>query len=401
MKVFSDFVTFLRTPFNLLLVAAIGLLGTAAYFLVGEAENDLPAEGLTVRYFYAPACPDCEEQTPIYRSLREDFPEVDFREHDITTPGGSVVFRRVMEEAGLDGDELTVPVTAVGNWALVGLHFRDEILSAISAWIEFGDSDERAADAGPKKGETAADFELPLLGRTDLTRLSLPALAIVLGLVDGFNPCAMWVLVYMISLLIGINDRKKIWTVAGSFVMASGILYFLFMTAWINVFLLLGYVRILTIAVGMVAVGGGILNLKEYFASRNGLVCKSADGETAARTMSRIERIVSRPLSPAIIFSIVGLAFVVNSVEFVCSAAIPAVFTQILALSGLTTLQHYSYIGLYTFFFMLDQLVIFGLAAFAIGSAIGEKYARGCKLVGGVILAGLGTIMLFAPHWLR
>jgi hypothetical protein len=117
--------------------------------------------------------------------------------------------------------------------------------------------------------------------------------------------------------------------------------------------------------------------------------------------MKKIDRLVSAPLTFAIILSIIGLAFVVNSVEFVCSSAIPAVFTQVLALSGLSSLQHYLYILLYVFFFMLDDLVIFGMAAFAIGSGLGEKYAKYCKLVGGAIMTVLGLIMLFAPQLLR
>ena len=96
-----------------------------------------------------------------------------------------------------------------------------------------------------------AEFELPFLGRTDLTAISIPVLAIVLGLIDGFNPCAMWVLVYLISLILSVNDRKKIWLIVGSFVFASGVLYFLFMTAWLNAFLLIGYFRPLTIIIGL------------------------------------------------------------------------------------------------------------------------------------------------------
>lgn len=401
MKIFSGLRQFLRSPFNRALLVAVLGLGTAAFFLVGENAREEPAEKATVYFFYAPGCPDCVEQAPIYRSVKQDYPELDFREYDASSLNGSAVFRRVAGRAGLDESELQVPVIVVGDWAFPGVHAREEISRAIDQWREYRDRGEAAPSPPAMERGGPAEFDLPLLGRTDLTGLSLPALAVVLGLVDGFNPCAMWVLVYMISLLIGINDRKKIWTVAGSFVLASGVLYFLFMTAWINVFLLLGYVRILTIAIGMVAVAGGALNLREYFASRRGLVCRIGDEEAAARTMGRIERIISQPLSPAILLSIIGLAFVVNSVEFVCSAAIPAVFTQVLAISGLTSFQHYFYIGLYTIFFMLDQIVIFSLAAFAIGSSLGERYARVCKLVGGAILAGLGAIMLFAPHWLR
>lgn len=121
----------------------------------------------------------------------------------------------------------------------------------------------------------------------------------------------------------------------------------------------------------------------------------------ARKTRGRIDEIVRQPLSLSIFFSIVALAFVVNSVEFLCSSAIPAVFTQILALSGLSSIENYLLIALYTFFFILDDMVIFSMAAFAVGSSFGMRYARYCKALGGTLLATLGLVMLFAPHLLR
>jgi putative Mn2+ efflux pump MntP len=117
--------------------------------------------------------------------------------------------------------------------------------------------------------------------------------------------------------------------------------------------------------------------------------------------MNKIDKIVSKPVTIGIVLSIIGLAFVVNSVEFACSAAIPAVFTQVLALSRISTFQHYLYIALYTFFFMLDDLIIFGMAAFAVGSSLGDRYAKYTKMIGGIIMTVLGLIMLFAPQLLR
>ncbi|MBU4492849.1 MAG: hypothetical protein KKA61_00600, partial [Nanoarchaeota archaeon] len=294
-----------------------------------------------------------------------------------------------------------VPTIFVEKHPLVGVHSKEQIKEAIQECKEKCIANGSHHVMSQEVKSSFKDFELPFIGRTDLTAFSIPALAIVLGLVDGFNPCAMWVLVYLIGLLIGIKDRKKIWIIIGSFVLASGVLYFLFMTAWINLFLFIGYIRILTILIGLVALGGGIIHLKEYFTTKGDLACEVGDEQSHEKTMTKIRKIISQPLSIAIILSIIGLAFVVNSVEFVCSSAIPAVFTQILAISGLSTLQHYAYIGLYTLFFMLDDLVIFSMAAFAIGSSLGEKYAKYCRLLGGVILTILGIILVFAPHLLR
>jgi len=250
--------------------------------------------------------------------------------------------------------------------------------------------------------DLAALVELPLVGEIDAREFSLPLLAVVLGLVDGFNPCAMWVLVYLISLIVSLNDRKKIWVLVGSFVAASGILYFLFMTAWLNAFLLMGYVRHLTLLVGFFALWVGANDL--YETVRNWgkeQACEVGDLESHQRTAGRIQKIVRAPLNLGGLLAIIGLAFMVNSIEFLCSAAIPAVFAHVLAISNLSAVQYYLYMLTYVFFFMLDDLVIFATAAFAATSSLGERYARFSKPVGGVIMLGLGTVMIFFPTLLR
>jgi hypothetical protein len=246
----------------------------------------------------------------------------------------------------------------------------------------------------PTSGEPKHKIKLPLIGEIVLSDYSLPALAIILGLVDGFNPCAMWVLVYLISVVATLRDRKRIWLIVGSFVLASGILYFLFMTAWLNAFLLIGYVKPVTIVIGLVALGGGALQVREVVKTKGVIVCEVTDEESRTKTMTKVQKIVSSPLTWGILGGIIALAFTVNAVEFVCSAAIPAVFTQVLSLSHLSTFQYYGYILLYDVFFMLDDTIIFGTAAFALTSRLGDRYAKYSRPVGATILIILGVLLL-------
>ena len=249
--------------------------------------------------------------------------------------------------------------------------------------------------------EPSDEIVLPIIGEIRPSSYSLTSLAVILGLVDGFNPCAMWVLVYLISLIATLKDKKRIWLLVGSFVLASGVLYFLFMTAWLNAFLLIGYVRPVTIAIGLVALGGGILQTKEFLKTKGAIVCEVTDEESRKKTMTKIQKIVSSPITWGTIAGIVALAFVVNSIEFACSAAIPAIFTHVLSLSNLSTFQYYGYILLYVFVFMLDNLIIFGTAAFAMTSSLGDRYVKYSRPVGGTILIILGALLLFAPNLLR
>ena len=243
--------------------------------------------------------------------------------------------------------------------------------------------------------------EIPFIGEIDAKGYSLPVLSIVLGLVNGLNPCAMWVLVYLISLVLSTNDRKRVWLIVGSFVFASGILYFLFMTAWLNAYLFMGYVRELTLIVGFFALWVGITDIYESIRNRERQVCEIGDGKSKNKTMERIKKVALSPLSIGSFAAIVVLAFVVNSIEFLCSAAIPAVFTYILSIRALNTFEYYMYILLYDFFFMFDDILVFGTAAFAATSYLGEKYAICTKPIGGVIMFAIGVALIFFPDVLR
>ena len=258
-----------------------------------------------------------------------------------------------------------------------------------------------APQAGGPEVWRPESVSLPFLGEVRLAELSLPVLAVLLGLADGFNPCAMWALVYLLSLAASLRDRKKIWLLVGSFVLASGVLYFLFMTAWLKVFLLVGYLRPLTIAIGLGALLVGVYDLRSFSITRGGPVCGVGGSALKKRTMTSMDKLVAAPLSLFSILGVIALAFTVNTIEFACSAGLPAVFTHTLSLRQLSAPQYYGYILLYDFFFMLDDLIIFALAAFALEATIGSGYARYGKLVGGMVLVGLGLVMLFTPEMLR
>ncbi len=371
----------------------IGLVIFWILLLGMHAPSEVQEEG-DVHFFYHPQCPHCQEQKPFNEALMERH-GVDIVYHDTSNPAEAALLQQKAQELDIPLENLGVPFTIIGEQHFMG--FDEEIAVKIEAAIE----------GSIVNGEMLAEEEfdstitLPIFGEIDVLSYSLPVLAIILGLVDGFNPCAMWVLVYLISLIISIGDRRKVWLLVGSFVLASGILYFLFMTAWLNAFLFLGYLRPVTLAIGLAALGFGVVNIKSFIESKGPLVCDVSDAKSRRKTMDRIENIVKSPLTWTTVLGIIALAFVVNSIEFACSAALPAIFAQVLAISDVSTLQHYLYILLYVLFFMLDDLIIFGLAAFAVSTTFGDRYAKVCKLAGGILLVIIGLVLTFAPSLLQ
>lgn len=252
-----------------------------------------------------------------------------------------------------------------------------------------------------EKNNYKKTLKIPFFGEVNLFDLSLPALTILMGLADGFNPCAMWVLVYLLSITITLGDKKKIWFLVGSFVASSGILYYLFMTAWLNAFLFLGYIRILNLLIGVFALYFGINTLHDFIKNKGQIVCKLENNETRNKSMNKIKNIVNAKLSTFAIASIVFLAFVVNSIEFVCSAALPATYTYILTQAKLSSFSYYMYLLLYDIMFMLDDIVVFGCAVFAMNRYIGTKYEKYSAVVGGSIMIIIGIFIVFFPNLLR
>jgi hypothetical protein len=411
MSILQDVKGFFSNPFNRNLAIILLLLGGAVYLLGGENGNVIDFENNQtddfiepfVYFFHYPGCPYCHEQDVTLNPILEEKYNIKILKYNVQTSEGNKVFQEFAQKHDL---QAVVPLTIVGDYYFTGYneHIGQEIDYAIERYLETGGCENVDNNCVvPEEESEKFIYDLPFLGETDLLSLSLPVLAITIGLVDGFNPCAMWVLVYLISVVITLDDKRKIWLIVGTFVLVSGILYFLFMTAWLNLFLIVGYVRPLTILIGLVALGGAIINLKEFYESRGGpITCKVTSADDKTKTMSSIDNLVNQPLTLTTFIAIVILAFVVNSVEFVCSAALPAVFTQILALGALSFIEYYGYIALYVLAFMFDDLVIFGTVAFAVThSGLGDKYATACKLIGGIILLLMGIMLLFFPGLLH
>ena len=383
--------------FKRYLIISLVILGVVLLFTGQEAAKPISDEGLEVHFFHLTGCSHCDEQKPFNERLASIYPEIGFIYHDAAKPNEFALLAQMLANAGME-DEPDFPVTIFGGQAFCGWESEDttgkEIEKALQECL--------AGNCPEAKGKESKDeITLPIIGEIIPSEYSLPALAIILGLVDGFNPCAMWVLAYLISLIMTLRDRRRIWLLVGSFVFASGVLYYLFMTVWLNVFLLIGYFRPLTVVIGLVALGGGILSIREFIETKGAIVCEVGDEESRKKTMSRMEKVVFSPLTLGTVAGIIALAFVVNSIEFVCSAAIPAIFTHVLSLSNLSTFQYCAYILLYDLFFMLDDLIIFGSVAFAMTSSLGDKYAKYCRPIGGAILVILGALLVFAPHLLR
>lgn len=367
-------------------------------------------QGADLYLFWRRGCPHCEKELAYLESLRAATPELRVRAFEVGVDAGHrALFTRVVETLRIA--DPAVPLTIIGARHLVG--YDDDattgavIAALVSECIARGCPDIVAPLAEGREPPVAATrpmvperLRVPLLGEIDTRAVSLPAMTLLLGSLDGFNPCAMWVLVLLIGLLAGLRDRTRMWVLGGAFIVASAGIYYLFMAAWLSLLLFVGATVWVRSLIAAVALASGGYYLREFFLNPDA-VCKVTAPERRRRVFERLKALASERRFWLALAGIIALAFAVNLVELFCSAGIPAVYTQLLAMNDLPAWQYHAYLGLYILAFMFDDLVVFGGAMLAIEAVgLGSRYLRWSRLIGGLLLLAIGVLLLLRPEWL-
>jgi glutaredoxin len=402
-----------RRLFSILFIA--GLLFFAAP--VARADQSVDAY-----FFWRDGCPHCEKESKFLQMMEQEYPNVNIQEFEVSlNSDNAALLQRVSNT--LKVKVLGVPFLVIGDQAFTGyseVGIPEQIEQRIQTCSDEACPDSIKALLQPTTdGATSADpatqpdaqpddrsdlaehvITLPLLGTINVKQFSLPTLAVVMGFFDGFNPCAMWALLFLISLLLEIKNRKKMWVLGTTFIIASAAVYFFFMSAWLNLVLFLGFILWVRLLIGVVALLGGSYSIKEFIRNKNN-TCKVVTSNRRRHVFEKLKTIVQQKSFIIAFGGIILLAFMVNMVELFCSAGLPAVFTQVLAINKLPNWSYYFYILLYVFFFMLDDLIVFFAAMMTLRmTGITTKYAKYSRLVGGVLMIIIGLLLIFKPEWL-
>jgi hypothetical protein len=244
-------------------------------------------------------------------------------------------------------------------------------------------------------------IDVPWLGPLSATRVGLPLFSFAIGFIDGVNPCAMWALLYVLTLLATLGDRRKMFVLGGTFVAVGGMLYFLFIAAWLELFLLLGISRPLQVLLGGAAVLVGTVHVKDFIAPGRG-VSLGIPAVAKPRLYRTARRILTAENLPGAIVAVGVLSALVNLAELVCTAGLPAVYTQVVAARDLTRFEYYGNLAIYVAAYVLDDSIVLGVAVVTLSrKRLQERAGRWLKLLSGAVLSGLGLVLLFRPQWLR
>jgi glutaredoxin len=371
-----------------LVLVVVGLLAASP---VGEVE-----------LFSRTGCPHCTEAHRFLEGLKAEHPGLTVIEWQVDQDPRAR--ERLQGLAAEHGQAVVgVPAILVGGELIFG--FAETTGARVRARLE-----RQPLPTAPDSGETcSADpadscdddvVQAPLWGAVRASELGLPLFTLLVGLLDGFNPCAMWVLLFLLSLLVNLKSRARMALVAGTFVVVSGVVYFAFMAAWLNVFLLLGFSRVVQVVLGGLAVAMALLNMKEFWAFKKGpslTIPEAAKPGIATRIRGVLQ---ARGLAAALA-GVVVLAVLVNFVELLCTAGFPAVYTHVLTGQGLPAWQNYAFLALYIFAYVLDDALMVGIAVVTLSRRrLQEREGRWLKLASGVVMLGLAAVLLFKPAWL-
>ncbi|NGX43969.1 MAG: hypothetical protein K1060chlam3_00127 [Candidatus Anoxychlamydiales bacterium] len=379
-------------------------LALQAYSFAKESNKEV-----RVYFFWSRGCKHCDREKIFLSKLQNKYPSVKiYRLEAWKSQENRDLLVKLSKE--LDIDISGLPITIVGDQAFIG--YLDEnttgksIENAVKNALKNGSKDvvenlkKNPEDVKLSKHTIPEKIRVPFFGEIEIKNLSLPLLTILFGAIDGFNPCAMWALLMLLSFLITLKSRKKMLFLGSIFIFVSAIVYFMFMVAWLNFMLFFSYINWVKILVGSIAVLGGVYYLKEYIFNKDSS-CKITSSKYKKKIVTTMSFLTEKKGIVLAILGISVLAFLVNLIELICSAGLPIIYTQILSLSSLSTSSYYLYILLYILVFMLDDLLIFFIAVFSLHLLkLTTKYSRFSHLIGGVVLLVLGSLLIFKPEWL-
>ena len=395
-----------KTIIAVSLLISVAILGAFYFFNQENASLNVNnnASKDIVYFFYSPTCSACAKEKPFLDSLEAKYPELEIKRLAVFEKENAEFLKSFYQDYDVPlRVQGLVPITFIGERYFPG--FSEDISQEIEEEILVLLGEEM--EPLPDNPDLLDTIKIPFLGEFKTHNFSPLLSAIVLGSLDGFNACAMVALGFLLAVLISTGVRKRVFLIGGTFILVSGMVYFVFIAAWLNLFLCLTHISFLTVLIGIIIILFSVFLLKDYF---QGVICKLCQIEEKENILTKfqgklfekIKRFSDPKISlPLMIGGVALVAAGVNMVELCCSFGFPLAFTKILTSWNLSTPSYYFYLLIYVIFYMLDDFLIFILAVSTLRiTQASEKYLRIIKLISGILLFILGFLMLIKPELL-
>lgn len=398
-------------------------------FTYVSADVHVPDTDDTMVYFYTDTCPFCRAQGQFLDNLLEKYPEVNIARFNMSDRSSFPVLNSVTE---MYPDSMrfrgSVPLTFYRGEFFAG--FNEDVAKQIRALaleyldelshdvedvtnvkelenfeepksIEKAETDTIKSDVDDNKvadDGVGENVEVPFIGEVDTTNMSAPILAGVLGIIDGFNVCSVGALVLILSIVLKFRDRKLIIIYGSIFITVTALMYFLLVLIWYKVFKYISpQLEFFEFIVGAIAIAGGVYFLREFIRfKQHGVTCESGTNKAVTSVTKYLQNAVATGNHWYIALAVAVFAIVVVLIEFPCSAAVPMALTATLATMELSTAGYLGSLGIFIFFYLLDELIIFFIAVWSMKIWINSNtFITYASLVGALILFAFGFYYIF------
>lgn len=409
-----------------------------AVFLLLPVSAKADEKVINIHLFYGNGCPHCAAEEEFLSDYLKDRTDVKLYKYEIWYDShNQELLSKVQKEMGTTNKN-GVPFTVIGKKTIVGYadgvtdeqikdainyylnndyrdyageitgkvkkaEVKEDIIKDESKTEDKKENKIEKADDTKDSDQTDENVTVPVLGKINAKKVSLPILAVVLGFVDGFNPCAMWILIFLITMLFNMKDRKKMWILGLTFILTSGIVYLMFMLAWLNLATFISKIAFIRLLIAVIALVVGLINIYKYIDSlkKKDEGCDVVDKKDRKKIMEKIISITHEKKFIIALLGIMVLAASVNIIELMCSIGIPLLFTQILAMNNLSTFSYMIYMFIYIFFFLIDDIVIFVISMVTLKvTGLSTKYTKYSHLIGGIIMLIIGLLLIIKPELL-
>ena len=361
-----------------------------------KADNSQPVHTeneVTLYYFWSRYCQHCKVSKPYINKLAKTYPWLTLHSYDLIDNRANQE-RYVQMAKQLQQSANSVPAFIFCGQMMVG-YDRNETTGK--------EIEEKLLACHQQKniGQLQENFNIPGLGKIHYQDFSLPVFTLVIAALDAFNPCAFFILFFLLSLMVHQRSRARMLVIGCTFVLCSGVMYFLFMSAWLNLFLITEQLIFITAIAGLIAISFGLINIKDYFFFRQGVSLSLSDS-ARSKLFARMRALTQSGSWSTMIFATIILSVAANSYELLCTAGLPMVYTRVLTLNGLSSTQHYLYLAFYNVIYIIPLLLIVILFTVTLGrKKLSEGEGRLLKLLSGSMMLGLGLILLLRPEWLN
>ena len=351
--------------------------------------TEVVKDKINLYLFKGAECPHCAEEKKWLEEIEEDYSDyLNIYEFEVWHDEDN---KKILEEVKkeIKSTSNSVPLTIIGNYYFIG--FSETTASNIENRIK------EYAEIKNNPNEV----KIPLLGKINMKTVSIPLVATILGVIDGFNPCAMWILLFLINMFLGQKDKRKSWILGFTFLIVSATIYFLSMLG-MNVVLSVVAIEWLKKVIAIFILIAGILNLKKYWKTRKEEAgCNVVDNKKRKKIITKAKKIMNNKSFLLSLIGISTLAASVNLIELACSLGFPMIFTEILTINHIEGAIKIIYILIYIFFYMIDDLIVFTISMITLeATGITNKYNKLCTLISAIIMIVIGLLLILKPEWL-